>query len=170
MVLRPRFLRWRGNLVIASDVILGKDVRIPQENLVNLYGCEIGSETRIGAFVEIQRGVKIGRRCKIQPYAFICTGVTIGDGVFIGPGVVFCNDIRPRAITVDGDIQTPLDWTVLETVVEDGVSIGANATILPVIRIGKGAAVGAGAIVVDDVPAGGVVCSSKATIVGDRNW
>jgi acetyltransferase-like isoleucine patch superfamily enzyme len=119
---------------------------------VNLYGCQIGDGSRIGTFVEIQRGSDIGRNCKISSHTFICEGVTIEDGVFVGHGVMFTNDLYPRAINPDGSLQTDSDWTLVRTVVEQGASIGSNATILAGITIGRGALIGAGAVVTRDVP------------------
>jgi len=139
----------RENFIRLSDVVLGEDVRI--YSFVNAYGCEIGDETRIGAFVEIQKGVKIGRRCKISSHSFVCEGVTIEDDVFVGHGVMFTNDKYPRATNHDGTPQTEEDWTVIPTVVKRGASIGSNATILPGITIGENALVGAGAVVTRDV-------------------
>jgi len=138
--------------MIADTVRLGKNVFIPQPQLVNLYGCGIGDGSKIGAFVEIQRGAAIGRNCKISSHTFICEGVTIGDGVFIGHGVMFTNDLYPRATTAGGALQTDADWKVVETRVGVGASIGTNATILAGITIGEGAIVGAGAVVTRDVP------------------
>ncbi|HVZ19681.1 MAG TPA: acyltransferase, partial [Vicinamibacterales bacterium] len=117
----------------------------------NLYGCQIGDGSRIGPFVEIQRGARVGRNCKISSHSFICEGVTIEDGVFVGHGVMFINDIHPRAVNADGSLQTDADWTLVETRVEAGASIGSNATIMGGVTIGRGACVGAGAVVVKDV-------------------
>ena len=142
----------KKNLV---DVKLGSDVRIG--DFVNLYGCEIGDESMVGPFVEIQRGAVIGRRCKIQSHSFICTGVAIGDDVFVGHGVVFSNDKHPRSSKGGKLIKSQDDWTLLETKVGDGASIGNNATILPGIEIGPGAVIGAGAVVTKSVPAGKTV-------------
>jgi acetyltransferase-like isoleucine patch superfamily enzyme len=152
-------------LAIAKDVLLGSDVRIFHPDLVNLYGCSVGDETRIGTFVEIQIGAKIGARCKISSHSFICEGVTIEDEVFIGHGVMFTNDKYPRATTADGRPQGTDDWTVEPTRVGKGASIGSNATILCGIAIGAGAIVGAGAVVTKDVPAGAVVAGVPARIV-----
>jgi UDP-2-acetamido-3-amino-2,3-dideoxy-glucuronate N-acetyltransferase len=137
--------------MIAESVKLGQDVKIFQPDQVNMYGCTIGDGSRIGAFVEIQRGADIGRNCKISSHSFICEGVTIEDGVFIGHGVMFINDLYPRAVNPDGSLQTDLDWTLVPTHVEAGASIGSNATILGGVRIGRGASVGAGAVVTRDV-------------------
>src|SRR5215813_11256870 len=137
--------------MIASDVVLGEDVVIHHPQLVNLYGCRIGDASRIGTFVEIQRGAVIGRNCKVSSHTFICEGVTIEDGVFIGHGVMFTNDLYPRAVTGTGDMQTDADWQVVETRVKAGASIGSNATIRAGVTIGEGALVGAGAVVTKDV-------------------
>ena len=148
---------------IASDVVLGRDVRI--HSFVNLYGCRVGDETRIGTFVEIQRGVRVGARCKISSHTFICEGVTLEDEVFVGHGVVFINDRRPRATRPDGTPQTDADWTLETTVVRRGASIGSNATILCGLEIGERAVVGAGAVVTRSVPPGAVVAGNPARIV-----
>jgi acetyltransferase-like isoleucine patch superfamily enzyme len=148
---------------ITPDVILGQGVRI--FGFVNLYGCEIGDESKIGTFVEIQRGAKIGRRCKISSHTFICEGVTIEDGVFVGHGVMFTNDLFPRATNIDGSLQTADDWKCLKTVVKKGAALGSNATILCGITIGENAVVGAGAVVTKDVPAGMVVAGNPAKIL-----
>jgi UDP-2-acetamido-3-amino-2,3-dideoxy-glucuronate N-acetyltransferase len=137
---------------ISENVELGKNVRIHHPDLVNLYGCAIGDETRIGAFVEIQVGAKIGSRCKVSSHTFICEGVTIDDEVFIGHGVVFINDKFPRATTEEGEVQGPSDWSVERTRVCRRASIGSNATILCGVTIGEGAIIGAGAVVTHDVP------------------
>lgn len=141
---------------IADDVSLGQNVQIPQPTLVNLYGCRIGDDSRIGAFVEIQRGAEIGRRCKISSHTFVCEGVHIADEVFVGHGVMFINDRHPRA-TKGGRLQADDDWTCVETFVEQGVSIGSGAVIMCGVTIGANAMVGAGAVVTKDVPAGAVV-------------
>lgn len=138
-------------MAIAKDVQLGRHVRILHPDLVNLYGCSIGDETRIGTFVEIQIGAKIGARCKISSHSFICEGVTIEDEVFIGHGVMFTNDRHPKATRADGRPQGPDDWTVERTQVGRGASIGSNATIVCGVTIGAGATVGAGAVVTRDV-------------------
>ena len=148
-----------------TDVQLGRDVRVFQPDLVNLYGCAIGDETKIGAFVEIQRGAVVGKRCKISSHSFLCEGVSIGDGVFIGHGVKFTNDIYPRAVNPDGSLQDASDWKVVETRVEDGASLGTNSTILAGITIGKGAIVGAGAVVTRDVAPNTIVAGVPARFV-----
>ncbi|MEA2975594.1 MAG: hypothetical protein QOF19_1114 [Alphaproteobacteria bacterium] len=147
---------------IASDVVLGIDVRIPHPDLVNLYGCVVGDQTRIGTFVEIQKGAVIGARCKVSSHSFICEGVQIEDEVFIGHGVMFTNDIYPRATQADGLPQTETDWVVVPTVVRRRASIGSNATLIAGITIGEGALVGAGAVVRHDVPAGTIVAGVPA--------
>jgi UDP-2-acetamido-3-amino-2,3-dideoxy-glucuronate N-acetyltransferase len=152
--------------MIAPSVELGENVSIPQPQLVNLYGCRIGSNTRIGAFVEIQRGADIGAHCKISSHSFVCDGVTIEDGVFIGHGVMFTNDLYPRAVNADGSLQTEADWTLVRTRVCRHASIGSNATILAGVTIGEGALVGAGAVVTKDVPAHAIVVGVPAAVVG----
>jgi acetyltransferase-like isoleucine patch superfamily enzyme len=145
---------------IAPDVKLGKDVRLSK--FINMYGCEIGDETKIGASVEIQKGVKVGRRCKISSHTFICEGVTIEDNVFIGHGVTFTNDVYPRATTPTGDLQTEKDWKVEPTLVKKGASIGSGATILPRITIGEHAIVGAGSVVTRNVAPRTIVWGNPA--------
>ena len=145
---------------ILRDVVLGDGVVV--QAFTNLYGCRIGDESRIGPFVEIQGGVEIGARCKIQSHSFICSGVTIADEVFIGHGVLFINDKRPRATADDGELQTGEDWTLLPTVVERGASLGSGCVVLGGVRIGEGALVGAGAVVTRDVGAGEVVAGIPA--------
>lgn len=147
---------------ISPDVVLGKDVRV--FGFVNLYGCEIGDESKIGTFVEIQRGAKIGRRCKISSHTFICEGVTIEDEVFVGHGVTFTNDLFPRATNPDGSLQTADDWKCVKTLVKKGASIGSGATLLCGITIGERAVVGAGSMVTKDVPPGAVVAGNPARI------
>ena len=149
--------------VIAPDVKLGQDVVI--YNFVNLYGCEIGDGTKIGSFVEIQKGVLVGRNCKVSSHTFICEGVTIEDEVFIGHGVIFINDKYPRATTADGSLQSEADWQVVETIVKRGASIGSGATILCGVTIGEHAVVGAGAVVTKDVPAGAAVAGNPARVL-----
>jgi acetyltransferase-like isoleucine patch superfamily enzyme len=148
---------------IADDVKLGKNVRLSK--FINLYGCEIGDETKIGAFVEIQKNARIGRRCKISSHTFICEGVTIEDNVFIGHGVMFTNDIYPRATSLDGQLQSEADWKVEKTVVKQGASIGTGATILPKTCIGENAIVGAGSVVTKDVPANAVIAGNPARVL-----
>lgn len=152
--------------MIASNVVLGDDVVIHHRDLVNLYGCTIGAGTRIGAFVEIQKNAEIGRNCKISSHSFICEGVTLEDGVFIGHGVMFTNDMYPRAVNSDGNLQTEDDWSVIPTRVRRHASIGSNATILPGVTIGREALVGAGAVVTQDVPDFAIVAGVPAKIVG----
>lgn len=152
-------------MAIAEDVQLGREVRIFHPDLVNLYGCSIGDETRIGTFVEIQIGAAIGARCKISSHSFICEGVTIEDEVFIGHGVMFTNDKYPRATTAEGRPQGTADWSVEPTRVGRGASIGSNATILSGITIGAGAIVGAGAVVTRDVPPQAIVAGVPARVV-----
>jgi acetyltransferase-like isoleucine patch superfamily enzyme len=148
---------------IADDVKLGENVRLSK--FINLYGCEIGDETKIGAFVEIQKNAKIGCRCKISSHTFICEGVTIEDNVFIGHGVMFTNDTYPRATSVDGKLQTEADWKVEKTVVRRGASIGTGATILPNTSIGENAVVGAGSVVTRDVPANAITAGNPAKVL-----
>lgn len=149
--------------VIAPDVVLGRDVKI--YNFVNLYGCTIGDESKIGTFVEIQKGVSIGRRCKISSHSFICEGVTIEDEVFIGHNVNFINDRRPRAANPDGTLQTEADWTLEHTIVRRGASIGTGAVILCGIEIGERANIGAGSVVTKNVPAGATVVGNPARVL-----
>jgi acetyltransferase-like isoleucine patch superfamily enzyme len=151
--------------MIAKTVQLGRDVSIPQPHLVNLYGCSIGDGSKVGAFVEVQRGSAIGRHCKISSHSFICEGVTIEDGVFIGHSVVFTNDLYPRATTSSGELQTDADWQVVPTRVAAGASIGSNATILAGVTIGEGAVVGAGAVVTKDVEPYTIVAGVPARIL-----
>jgi acetyltransferase-like isoleucine patch superfamily enzyme len=148
---------------IAPDVKLGKDVRLAK--FINLYGCEIGDETKIGAFVEIQKNAAVGRRCKISSHTFICEGVTIEDHVFIGHGVVFINDSYPRATTADGSLQTESDWKVERTLVKSGASIGSGATILANVTIGERAIIGAGAVVTRDIPPDSIVAGNPARVL-----
>lgn len=148
---------------IAPDVKLGKDVKI--YDFVNLYGCEIGDESKIGTFVEIQRGARIGRRVKISSHTFICEGVQIEDEAFVGHGVTFINDKYPRATTDSGTLQTDRDWTVVPTVVRRGASIGSGSTILCGVEIGERAIVGAGSVVTKDVPADTIVAGNPADVL-----
>ena len=152
---------------IASDVIIGPGVRIFQPDLVNLYGCSIGAETKVGAFVEIQKNARVGERCKISSHSFICEGVTIEDECFIGHGVMFTNDMYPSAVNADGSPQTEADWKVIQTVVRKRASIGSNATILAGVTIGEGALIGAGAVVTHDVPSFAIVAGVPARVIGD---
>jgi len=148
---------------IAPDVKLGKDVKIYK--FVNLYGCSIGDESKIGAFVEIQKGVTIGSRVKVSSHSFICEGVTIEDEVFIGHGVMFINDPYPRSTTDEGGLQSESDWRVVPTTVKNRASIGSNATILCGLTIGEGAIIGAGSVVTKDVPAHTIVAGNPARIL-----
>jgi len=148
---------------IAADVKLGQGVRIFA--FVNLYGCEVGDETRIGTFVEIQKGARIGKRCKVSSHTFICEGVTVEDEVFIGHNVTFINDRYPRATRQDGGLQTDADWQCVPTVVKRGASIGSSATLLCGITVGEGAVVGAGSVVTNNVPAYTVVAGNPARVL-----
>jgi len=150
-------------LAIASDVKVGRHVKFSK--FVNLYGCEVGDETKIGAFVEIQKNAKIGKRCKISSHTFICEGVTIEDEVFIGHNVTFVNDTLPRATTATGSLQTEADWKVEITLVKRGASIGSGATILANVVIGEHSLIGAGAVVTRDVPAHAVVAGNPGRVV-----
>lgn len=147
---------------IAADVKLGKCVKLSK--FINLYGCEIGDETKIGAFVEIQKNARVGRRCKISSHTFVCEGVEIRDNVFIGHGVMFINDSYPRATTETGELKTEADWKVQKTVVKDGASIGSGATILGSLTIGENSIVGAGSVVTKDVPANVIVAGNPARV------
>jgi len=149
--------------VIAPDVKLGRDVVI--HNFVNLYGCDIGDESRVGSFVEIQKGARVGCKCKISSHSFICEGVDIEDEVFIGHGVVFINDKVPRATTSEGRLQTDDDWKPIPTIVKRGASIGSGATIMCGVTIGENAVVGAGAVVTRDVAAGTMVIGNPASLI-----
>lgn len=151
------------NRLIAPDVKLGKDVKI--YSFTNLYGCEIGDESKIGTFVEIQKGVRLGRRCKVSSHTFICEGVTLEDEVFVGHGVTFTNDLFPRATTPGGALQTDADWKCVPTVVKRGASIGSGATLLCGITIGEHAMIGAGSVVTKDVPANAIVVGNPARII-----
>ena len=152
---------------VAESVRLGRDVKIFHESLVNLYGCTIGDGAKVGAFVEIQKNAVIGARCKISSHAFICEGVIIEDQVFVGHGVMFTNDRRPRATNEDGGLQTEADWSVEETRVRRNASIGSNATIICGVTIGQGALIGAGAVVTKDVPDYAIVAGVPAKVIGD---
>jgi acetyltransferase-like isoleucine patch superfamily enzyme len=153
--------------VISPDVVLGKDVVIYQPELVNLYGCVIGDGSRVGAFVEIQRDANIGANCKISSHSFICSGVRIEDGVFVGHGVMFVNDLYPAAVNPDGTLQNTSDWKCVPTLVRKRASLGSNATILCGLTIGEGSLVGAGAVVTRDVPDFAIVAGSPAKQIGD---
>lgn len=148
---------------IATDVKLGKDVRL--SNFINLYGCEVGDGTKIGAFVEIQKNALVGKCCKISSHTFICEGVTIEDNVFIGHGVTFINDSYPRATTGDGQLQTELDWKIERTVIKRGASIGSGSTILAKVIVGENAIVGAGSMVTKDVPENAIVAGNPARLL-----
>ena len=148
---------------IASDVVLGSDVWLGE--FINLYGCSIGDGSRIGPFVEIQKGVQIGRHCKISSHSFICEGVTIEDDVFVGHGVIFVNDRYPRATNAAGHLQTSIDWTLERTTVRSGASIGSGASILPSIVIGENAIIGAGCVVVGDVPDNAIIAGNPARVL-----
>ncbi|MGA9473820.1 MAG: acyltransferase [Terriglobales bacterium] len=147
---------------IAPSVKLGRDVKLSK--FINLYGCEIGDEAKIGAFVEIQKNASVGKRCKISSHTFICEGVTIEDNVFVGHGVMFINDSYPRATVADGGLQTEADWKVEKTVIKKGASIGSGATILANVCVGENAIVGAGAVVTKDVPPNTIVAGNPAKI------
>lgn len=148
---------------IAPDVKLGKGVRLSK--FINLYGCEIGDETKIGAFVEIQKNAKVGRRCKVSSHTFVCEGVAIEDNVFIGHGVTFINDSYPRATTPEGELQTESDWRVEATVIKRGASIGSGATVLSKVIVGENSIVGAGSVVTRDVPPNVIVAGNPAKIL-----
>ena len=148
---------------VSPDVRLGKDVRLSP--FVNLYGCEVGDNTKIGAFVEIQKNAKVGQNCKISSHTFVCEGVSIEDNVFVGHGVVFINDLFPRATTAQGQLQTEKDWKVERTLVKKGASIGSGSTILANVVIGENAMVGAGSVVTRDVPDNAVVAGNPAKVL-----
>lgn len=150
-------------LCVAPSVKLGKDVKLSK--FINLYGCEIGDETKIGAFVEIQKNATVGKRCKISSHTFVCEGVTIEDNVFVGHNVAFINDSYPRATAQDGQLQTEADWHVEKTIVKKGASIGSGSTILSNITIGENALVGAGSVVTKDVPANTIVAGNPARVL-----
>ncbi len=152
---------------VAHDVVLGEGVVIHHPDLINLYGCAIGDETKIGAFVEIQKNAVVGHRCKISSHSFLCEGVTIDDEVFVGHGVMFTNDLYPQAVSDSGALQTEEDWQVIPTRVKRGASIGSNATILAGVTIGAGALVAAGAVVTRDVPDGAIVRGVPAQVAGE---
>ena len=154
-------------LSIADDVELGKDVKI--FNFVNLYGCKIDDRTKLGTFVEVQKGATIGKNCKISSHTFICEGIHIGDGCFVGHGVLFINDKHPRAVNPDGSMQNDEDWELLETFIEDNVSIGSGAVIMGGIRIGKGAMIGAGAVVTKDVEENTTVAGVPARVFQNKS-
>jgi len=151
------------DLCIAADVRLGQNVRLAK--FINLYGCSVGDNTKIGAFVEIQKNAFVGNNCKISSHSFICEGVTIEDNVFIGHGVTFINDLYPRATNPAGELQTETDWSVSKTIVRKGASIGSGATILANITIGENAIVGAGSVVTKDVPAQAIVAGNPARVI-----
>lgn len=148
---------------IAPDVRLGKDVKLAK--FINLYGCEIGDYSKVGAFVEIQKNARVGARCKISSHTFICEGVTIEDNVFVGHGVVFINDMYPRATSPEGELQTEKDWKVEPTLIKKGASIGSGATILANVTVGENAIIGAGSVVTKDVPANAVVAGNPARML-----
>ncbi len=156
----------RENCIRLSNVTLGRDVKI--HSFVNAYACEIGDETRVGAFVEIQKNVKIGKCCKVSSHSFLCEGVVVEDNVFIGHGVMFTNDKHPRATNADGSPQSENDWKIGPVLVKKGASIGSNATILAGVTVGENAMVGAGAVVTRDVPAGTVFAGVPARPVSSN--
>lgn len=150
-------------LCVTADVRLGNNVKLAK--FINLYGCEIGDDTKIGAFVEVQKNARIGRRCKISSHSFICEGVTVEDNVFIGHGVTFINDSYPRATVPGGRLETEADWKVEPTFVKKGASIGSGSTILSRVTVGENAIVGAGSVVVKDVPANAIVAGNPARVL-----
>lgn len=153
-------------LCIGADVKLGRDVKLSK--FINLYGCEVGDNTKIGAFVEIQKNARVGKNCKISSHTFICEGVTIEDDVFVGHGVTFINDSYPRATTAGGGLQTEQDWKVEPTLVQKGASIGSGATILSKVTVGEGAIVGAGSVVTKDVAPNSIVAGNPARVLQAR--
>ena len=155
---------------IDATVVLAADAKVSRPELVNLYGCSIGSASTVGPFVEIQRDVAIGTRCKISSHSFICSGVTIEDEVFIGHGVMFTNDLFPRATTDEGHLKSESDWRLIRTSVCRGAAIGSNATILAGVTISPGALIGAGAVVTRDVPAFAIVAGNPARVIGDVRY
>jgi len=154
-------------LCISPDVRLGQNVKLSK--FINLYGCEIGDDTKIGAFVEVQKNAKIGKRCKISSHTFICEGVTIEDNVFVGHSVTFINDAYPRAANLDGTLKTDEDWKVEPTLVKKGASIGSGSTILSKVTIGENAIVGAGSVVTKDVPANTIVVGTPARVLRSQD-
>jgi UDP-2-acetamido-3-amino-2,3-dideoxy-glucuronate N-acetyltransferase len=152
---------------VNDNVRLGANVRIFHPTMVNIYGCEIGDDTQIGPFVEIQSGAVIGRRCKISSHSFICEGITLEDGVFVGHGVMFINDLFPRAINDNGELKRGSDWTLSPTLIKEGAGIGSNATILGGVTVGRFALIGAGAVVTKDVPDYAIVAGVPAKVIGD---
>jgi acetyltransferase-like isoleucine patch superfamily enzyme len=161
-----KILNVENDRQVLKNVSVGDNVKI--FNFVNAYGCSIGDGSKVGAFVEIQKGATIGKNCKISSHTFICEGVHIKDNVFVGHNVSFINDKYPKAVNDDGSMQTDVDWQAVETIVEEGATIGTSATILCGITIGKGAMVGAGSVVTKDVPAGVVVAGNPARIIKQR--
>jgi acetyltransferase-like isoleucine patch superfamily enzyme len=160
---KKEFLMMDRYVCVAPDVKMGHDVKLAQ--FINLYGCEIGDETKIGAFVEIQKNAVVGKRCKISSHTFVCEGVIIEDNVFIGHGVMFINDSYPRATSADGKLQTEADWKVEHTVIKRGASVGSGATILSNTTIGENAIVGAGSVVTKDVPPNSIVAGNPARVL-----
>ena len=156
-----------SHVCVSPDVKLGRDVRLSK--FINLYGCEVGDETKIGAFVEIQKNATVGKRCKISSHTFICEGVTIEDNVFIGHSVTFINDSYPRATTAEGNLQTETDWNVERTLIKTGASIGSGSTLLSNIIVGENAIVGAGSVVTKDVPPNCIVAGNPARILRTIN-